>query len=68
MSYERFAALDGVDVLLFTFFSTLNQGNNMAYRVWPTNFSEFDWNRDALRKIGALSTNYHTLEMWFSQP
>ena len=51
-----------------TFFSTLNQGNNMAYRVWPTNFSEFDWNRDALRKIGALSTNYHTLEMWFSQP
>jgi hypothetical protein len=53
---------------LITTFSTLNQGSNLAYRVWPTNFSEFDWNRDALRKIGALSTNYHTLEMWFSQP
>ncbi len=53
---------------LITTFSTLNQGPNLAYRVWPTNFSEFDWNRDALRKIGALTTNYHTLEMWFSQP
>ena len=53
---------------LITTFSTLNQGSNLAYRVWPTNFSEFDWNRDALRKIGALTTNYHTLEMWFSQP
>ena len=51
-----------------TFFSAFNGGPNLAYRVWPTNFSEFDWNRDALRKIGALNTNYHTLEMWFSQP
>ena len=51
-----------------TTFSAFNGGPNLAYRVWPTNFSEFDWNRDALRKIGALSTNYHTLEMWFSQP
>ena len=51
-----------------TTFSAFNGGPNLAYRVWPTNFSEFDWNRDALRKIGALNTNYHTLEMWFSQP
>ena len=51
-----------------TFFSAFNGGPNLAYRVWPTNFSEFDWNKEALRKIGALNTNYHTLEMWFSQP
>jgi hypothetical protein len=51
-----------------TIFSAFNGGPNLAYRVWPTNFSEFDWNREALRKIGALNTNYHTLEMWFSQP
>ena len=51
-----------------TTFSAFNGGPNLAYRVWPTNFSEFDWNREALRKIGALNTNYHTLEMWFSQP
>ena len=51
-----------------TFFSAFNGGPNLAYRVWPTNFSEFDWNKEALRKIGALYTNYHTIEMWFSQP
>jgi hypothetical protein len=51
-----------------TVFSSFNGGPNLAYRTWPTNFSEFDWNREALRKIGALNTNYHTLEMWFSQP
>ena len=51
-----------------TTFSAFNGGPNLAYRVWPTNFSEFDWNKEALRKIGALNTNYHTLEMWFSQP
>lgn len=53
---------------VITVFSAFNGGPNMAYRVWPTNFSEFDWNREALRKIGALNQNYHTLEMWFSQP
>jgi hypothetical protein len=51
-----------------TVFSAFNGGPNLAYRTWPTNFSEFDWNREALRKIGALNQNYHTLEMWFSQP
>jgi hypothetical protein len=53
---------------VITVFSAFNGGPNMAYRFWPTNFSEFDWNREALRKIGALNQNYHTLEMWFSQP
>lgn len=49
-------------------FSAFNAGPNYAYRFWPTNFSEFDWNVAALRRIGALNSNYHTYEMWFSQP
>ena len=51
-----------------TIFSTNNQGPKLAYRWRPTNFSEFDWNIEELRKIGALNIDYHTYEMWFSQP
>jgi hypothetical protein len=49
-------------------FSANNQGPKPAYRFRPTNFSEFDWNLEELRKIGALNIDYHTYEMWFSQP
>jgi hypothetical protein len=49
-------------------FSSNNQGPKPAYRYRPTNFSEFDWNIEELRKIGALNIDYHTYEMWFSQP
>jgi hypothetical protein len=49
-------------------FSSNNQGPKPAYRFRPTNFSEFDWNLEELRKIGALNIDYHTYEMWFSQP
>jgi hypothetical protein len=49
-------------------FSSNNLGPKPAYRFRPTNFSEFDWNQEALRKIGALNVDYHTYEMWFSQP
>jgi hypothetical protein len=51
-----------------TVFSTNNQGPKPAYRYRPTNFSEYDWNLEELRKIGALNIDYHTYEMWFSQP
>jgi hypothetical protein len=51
-----------------TTFSGNNQGPKPAYRYRPTNFSEFDWNIEELRKIGALNIDYHTYEMWFSQP
>jgi hypothetical protein len=50
-----------------TLFSSNNLGPKPAYRFRPTNFSEFDWNLDELRKIGALNVDYHTYEMWFSQ-
>ncbi|MFY8128891.1 MAG: SusD/RagB family nutrient-binding outer membrane lipoprotein [Chitinophagaceae bacterium] len=49
-------------------FSSLNLGPKFAYRFRPTSFSEYDWNIESLRKIGALNDDYHTYEMWFSQP
>ncbi len=51
-----------------TTFSSLNLGPKPAYRSRPTGFSENDWNLDELRRIGALNQDYHTYEMWFSQP
>jgi len=56
------------NTFLIPFYSTNNQGPKPAYRFAPTNFSEFDWNVDELRKIGGLNIDYHTYEMWFSQP
>lgn len=54
--------------LSITTFSSLNLGPKPAYRSRPTGFSENDWNLDELRRIGALNQDYHTYEMWFSQP
>lgn len=51
-----------------TTFSTNNQGPKPAQRYRPTNFSEFDWNFEELRKLGATNIDYHTYEMWFSKP
>ncbi len=53
---------------LIPLYSTNNQGPKPAYRYRPTNFSEFDWNLEELRKLGALNIDYHTYEMWFSKP
>jgi hypothetical protein len=50
------------------FFSTNNQGPKPAYRFYPLNFSEFDWNINEVRRVGGLNIDYHTYEMWFSQP
>ncbi|GAB2543262.1 SusD/RagB family nutrient-binding outer membrane lipoprotein [Rufibacter soli] len=38
-----------------------------AYRVRPRYNSEYIWNVEALRRIGALNADYHTYEMWFSK-
>lgn len=54
--------------LVIPFYSLNNQGPKPAYRFSPTNFSEFDWNIDEIRKLGGLNIDYHTYEMWFSQP
>ena len=54
--------------LVIPTFSPFNFGPKPAYRSRPTGFSENDWNFDELRRIGALNQDYHTYEMWFSQP
>jgi hypothetical protein len=48
-------------------FSSNNQGPKFAYRYRPTNFSEFDWNFEELKKLGVGNIDYHTYEMWFSK-
>lgn len=40
----------------------------LIYRVRPRYNSEYVWNSAALDKIGALATDYHTKEIWFSIP
>jgi hypothetical protein len=51
-----------------TVFSSNNQGPKLANRYRPTNFSEFDWNFEELKKLGVGNIDYHTYEMWFSKP
>jgi len=50
------------------FYNTNNQGPKPAYRFLPTNFSEFDWNEAEIRRLGGFNIDYHTYEMWYSQP
>lgn len=38
-----------------------------VYRVRPRFNSEYVWNIEELRRIGALNSDYHTYEPWFSK-
>jgi hypothetical protein len=40
----------------------------VVQRIRPRYNSEYVWNRDALDAIGALASNYHTVQMWITQP
>lgn len=42
--------------------------NKPAYRIRPRYASEYVWNLASLEKIGALARDYHTKEMWITQP
>ena len=69
--YFDFDPLTGTQVYknyTITAYSSLNGGPRPQYRFKPPTVSENDWNLDELRKIGALNTDYHTYEMWFSKP
>jgi hypothetical protein len=46
----------------------VDNGGKMPYRVRPRFNSEYVWNFEALKAIGADKVDYHTLEMWFSKP
>ena len=54
----------------FTPPATLNIYNagKLAYRCRPRYNSEYLYNIPALQKIGALASDYHTKEHWFSLP
>jgi hypothetical protein len=54
--------------LSVAFYSLNNLGPKPQYRFSPFINSEFDWNEVELRKIGAFNSDYHTYEMWFTQP
>lgn len=49
-----------------TFFA--DNGGEPIQRYRPRYNSEYLWNTESLKKVGADKNNYHTVEMWFSQP
>lgn len=53
----------------FLFPATFAVDNNglPVQRVRPRYNSEYVWNIQALRNVGALNPDYHTYEMWFSK-
>lgn len=48
------------------FYATNN--NLPVQRVRPRYNSEYVWNLDELKRIGADKSDYHTIECWFSKP
>ncbi len=47
---------------------TVYNNNKLVYRMRPRYNSEYLYNIPALLAIGALASDYHTKEQWFSQP
>jgi hypothetical protein len=45
-----------------------DNAGKLVQRVRPRYNSEYLWNVEALRKIGGLNPDYHTIECWFSKP
>ena len=45
-----------------------DNGGKPMQRVRPRYNSEYLWNLEALKKIGADKPDYHTVKMWFTQP
>ncbi len=45
-----------------------DNANKPVYRIRPRYNSEYVWNRASLEKIGGLALDYHTKEMWITQP
>ena len=45
-----------------------DNGGKPAQRYRPRYNSEYLWNTESLKKIGADKSDYHTYKMWFSQP
>lgn len=45
-----------------------DNANKPVYRIRPRYNSEYIWNRESLDKVGGLALDYHTKEMWITQP
>jgi hypothetical protein len=45
-----------------------DNGGMLVYRLRPRYNSEYVWNRPGLDAIGGLALDYHTKEMWITQP
>jgi hypothetical protein len=45
-----------------------DNGGKIAQRIRPRFNSEYVWNSEALRQIGGLATDYHTVPLWITQP
>ncbi len=45
-----------------------DNSGKLCYRVRPRYNSEYLWNVESLRAIGALNPDYHTYPVWFSKP
>jgi len=59
--YVDFVAPSGTDL-------HPNNAGKLVYRTYPRYNSEFVWNLDAMRKLGADKDDFHTIELWFSKP
>ena len=52
----------------------VDNAGNVVHRIRPRFNSEYVWNRDGLRAIptghpdGGLASDYHTVELWITQP
>lgn len=45
-----------------------DNAGKVAHRIRPRFNSEYVWNRPGLEPIGGLALDYHTKEMWITQP
>lgn len=45
-----------------------DNGGKLAERIRPRYNSEYLWNIEALKKVGAFEPDYHTKKVWFSIP
>jgi hypothetical protein len=46
----------------------VDNGGALVQRIRPRYNSEYIWNSEALKPLGALEPNYHTVIMWIIQP
>jgi hypothetical protein len=45
-----------------------DNGGKLAERLRPRYNSEYLWNVESLKKVGAFQPDYHTKKVWFSLP